>query len=137
MQVSANVQCRFEHPAFGQSGRWFGVCDSGVASGRGYGLIINKRGDTVEFIGETQKGLASGSGGMIIQRYGQVGATYYEGGFKNGLPDGVVRIEEPGQLPRTRLYRAGADIGKGDANRLQSLNFAFNSIASASASMTP
>lgn len=135
MQVSANEQCRFEHPGFGQSGRWFGECDDGVAKGRGYGLIINGRGDTVEFIGETEKGLASGSGGMIIQRHGQVGATYYEGGFKNGLPDGVVRIEEPGQLPRTRLYRAGTDIGKGDANRLQSLNFAFNSITSAS--MTP
>ncbi len=71
--------------------------------GRGYGLIMNDRGDTVEFIGETQKGLASGAGGMIVHRRGQVGATYYEGGFKNGLPDGVVRVEEPGQLPRTRL----------------------------------
>ncbi len=129
MQISANEQCRFEHPGFDQSGRWFGACENGVASGRGYGLIMNKRGDTIEFIGDTQKGLASGTGGMIIQRHGQIGASYYEGGFKNGLPDGVVRIEEPGQLPRTRLYRAGTDIGKGDAARLQGLNFALNSIA--------
>jgi hypothetical protein len=63
---------------------------------------------------------------MIVQRKGQVGATYYEGGFRDGLPDGIVRIEEPGQLPRTRLYKAGADIGKGDAARLQSLNFSLN-----------
>ena len=50
-----------------------------------------------------------------------------EGEFKNGLPDGVVRIEEPGQLPRTRLYKAGVDVGKGDAAKLQSLSFAVNS----------
>ena len=131
MQVSANEQCRFDYPGFGSNGRWYGVCDNGMASGRGYGLIINERGDTVEFIGETLNGLASGSGGMIIQRRGQVGATYYEGGFKNGLPDGMVRIEEPGQLPRTRLFRAGADVGKGDEGRLQGLKFAFNSLAPA------
>ena len=129
MQVSAEVQCRFEHPSFGSSGRWYGICEDGVASGRGYGLIMNKRGDTVEFIGEAEKGLASGAGGMIVHRRGRVGATYYEGGFKNGLPDGVVRIEEPGQSPKTRLYKAGADIGKGDSARWQSLNFALNSVA--------
>lgn len=129
MQVSADEQCRFEHPAFGASGRWYGICDNGVASGRGYGLIMNKRGDTLEFIGDTHKGLASGFGGMIIQRRGKVGARYYEGEFKHGVPDGVVRIEEPGQVPKTRLYKAGTDIGKGDEARLQSLNFALNSIA--------
>ena len=135
MQVSVSEQCRFKYPGFGQGGRWYGICEDGVASGRGYGLIINTRGDTVEFIGETKMGLPSGAGGMIVQRNGQVGATYYEGGFKNGLPDGVVRIEEPGQIPRTRLYRAGADIGKGDAARLQSLNFALNSVIAGS--LTP
>jgi len=135
MQVSANEQCRFENPGFGASGRWYGTCSNGVASGRGYGLIMNARGDSLEFIGDAQKGLASGAGGMIIQRRGQIGATYYEGGFKNGVPDGVVRIEEPGQIPRTRLYKAGVDIGKGDAASLQSLNFAMNSVASGS--LTP
>jgi len=129
MQVSANEQCLFEHPGSGQSGRWYGMCENGVASGRGYGLIMNKRGDTVEYIGESQKGMASGTGGMIIQRFGQIGATYYEGGFKDGLPNGVVLVEEPGQLPRTRLYKDGTDIGKGDVASLKSLNFALNSIA--------
>jgi hypothetical protein len=95
---------------------------------------MNDRGDTLEFIGDAQKGLASGAGGMIIQRRGQVGATYYEGGFKNGVPDGIVRIEEPGQAPRTRLYKAGADVGRGDAARLKSLNFALNSISTGPAS---
>jgi hypothetical protein len=129
MQVSVDQQCHFSHPGFGQAGRWYGVCANGVASGRGYGLIMNERGDTVEFIGDAKKGLASGSGGMIIQRNGQVGATYYEGGFKNGLPDGVVRIEKAGQAPKLRQYKAGTDIGKGNVSSLQSLNFALNSAA--------
>ncbi len=82
MQVSASDHCLFEYPGFGRNGRWYGVCENGAASGRGYGLIMNDRGDTVEFIGDAQKGLASGAGGMIIQRRGQVGASYYEGGFQ-------------------------------------------------------
>jgi hypothetical protein len=126
MQISVDRQCLFTHPGFGQDGRWYGACDNGVASGRGYGLIMNARGDTVEYIGDAQKGLASGSGGMIIQRNGQIGAIYYEGGFKNGLPDGVVRVETAGELPKLRQYKNGADIGKGDAASLQSLNFASN-----------
>jgi hypothetical protein len=64
---------------------------------------------------------------MIIQRRGQIGATYYEGSFKNGLPDGVVRVESAGQSPKLRQYKAGADVGKGNAAKLTSLNFASNS----------
>ncbi len=135
MQVSANEQCHFSYPDFGREGRWYGVCDHGAATGKGYGLVINERGDTVEYIGEARKGRASGAGGMIVQRRGQVGATYYEGGFKDGLPDGVVLVEEPGQMPRTRLFRDGTDVGKGDTARLQSLSFAFS--AAPTGSLTP
>jgi hypothetical protein len=130
MQVGANQACRFNYPGFEGAGRWYGFCENGVASGRGYGLVMNARGDTVEFIGETRKGVASGSGGMIVQRRGQIGATYYEGAFRDGLPDGVVLVEEPGQMPRTRLYKGGADVGKGDAARLQGLSFAFSDAGS-------
>lgn len=137
MQVSADRQCRFSYPGFAQEGRWFGVCDNGAASGRGYGLVMNARGDTVEFIGDAQHGVASGSGGMIIQRNGQVSATYYEGDFKNGLPDGVVRVEKAGQSPKLRQYKAGADVGKGNASKLRSLNFASGSAAAASGYVTP
>jgi hypothetical protein len=127
MQVNVEMQCRFAHPDFGQTGRWYGVCDNGLASGRGYGLIMDQRGNTVEFIGDAENGLAAGSGGMIIQRNGQIGATYYEGGFKDGLPDGVVRVEKAGEAPKLRQFKTGTDIGKGNANRLQSLSFASNS----------
>jgi hypothetical protein len=129
MQVSANQQCQFNHPDFVQSGRWYGVCEDGLASGRGYGLIMSDRGDTLEFIGDAEAGLASGSGGMIKQRKGQLGATYFEGGFKKGLPDGVVRVEQPGQSPKLRQYKTGIDVGKGSASKLKTLNFASSTSA--------
>ena len=81
----------------------------------------------MEYIGDAQKGLASGSGGMIIQRKGQIGATYYEGGFKDGLPDGVLRVEKAGEASKLRQFRAGVDIGKGNGTSLQKLNFASGS----------
>ena len=127
MQVTADQECKFSHPDFSQQGKWYGVCEDGLASGRGYGLIMNPRGDTGEFIGDAKSGLASGSGGMIMQRKNQLGATYFEGSFKKGLPDGVVRVEAPGQAPKLRQYKAGTDIGKGNASKLKSLDFAFNS----------
>ena len=130
MQVKLDQQCHFSHPKFSQAGRWYGLCADGVASGRGYGLIVTERGDTLEFIGDARKGLAWGSGGMIIQQNGQIGATYYEGDFKNGLPDGVVRVEKAGELPKFRQFKAGVDIGKGSASGLQGLKFAFNSAGS-------
>jgi hypothetical protein len=124
MQVSTDRRCEFKHPEFNQPGRWYGVCEDGLATGRGYGLIMSQRGDTLEFIGDAEAGLASGSGGMIMQRNGQLGATYYEGEFRQGLPDGVVRVEQPGQLPKLRHYNAGTDVGKGSASRLKRLDFA-------------
>jgi hypothetical protein len=123
MQVNTEQQCQFSHPEFSQVGRWFGVCANGLATGRGYGLVLTQRGDSVEFIGDAQNGLASGSGGMIIQRRGQLGATYFEGAFKAGLPDGVVLVEKAGTQPKLRQYRAGTDVGKGSAANLQGLSF--------------
>jgi hypothetical protein len=127
MQVSVERRCRFLHPGFQQGGRWYGVCSNGVASGRGYGLIMNDTGDSVEFIGDAQQGMASGSGAMILQRNGQIGAIYYEGGFKDGLPDGVVRVESAGEASKLRQFRAGVDIGKGNGVSLKRLNFASGS----------
>ena len=84
---------------------------------------MSSRGDTLEFIGDAEAGLASGSGGMILQRKNQLGATYYEGGFKEGVPDGVVQVEQPGQLPKLRQYKTGTDVGKGSASKLTPLKF--------------
>jgi hypothetical protein len=86
--------------------------------------VINEQGDTLEFVGTARNGLASGSGGMIIQRSRQLGAIYYEGEFSNGLPDGIVRIEQAGLAPRLRTFKAGVDVGKAKSTKLQSLKFA-------------
>ncbi len=123
MTVSVDQRCQFRHPEFSGAGRWYGVCTDGWASGRGYGLVSNSRGDTLEFLGYTESGQASGSGGMIISRRGQLGATYYEGTFRNGLPNGIVRVEKPGATPVLREFRAGQDIGKGQAGQLKKLSF--------------
>jgi len=123
MTVSVEGYCTFHHPEFRQSGRWYGVCDNGMASGRGYGLIGGGRGEALEFLGYAKAGMASGSGGMILKRPGQLGATYYEGSFRQGQPDGIVRVEKPGMSPALRQYRAGTDIGKGNPSQLQKLSF--------------
>ena len=123
MVVQAGERCRFNHPGFGQNGRWFGVCNNGIATGRGYGLVSNERGDIVEYLGEVRQGLASGSGGMIMNRYGQMSVSYYEGSFRNGLPHGVLRVEKTGQRPAIRTFRDGIDIGKASAGKLKYLSF--------------
>lgn len=126
MRITLEQQCRFTHPDFSRAGRWFGICDDELAAGRGYGLIIAENGDTLEFIGYAARGMASGPGGMIIRQGGQVAATYYEGEFKQGVPDGVVRVETAGALPKVRKFRKGVDIGKANSNGLQRLSFTSN-----------
>jgi len=131
MQVDVPVQCQFRHPDFKRAGRWFGVCDDGEASGRGYGLVMDDKGNTLEYLGDASKGLAVGPGAMILQRNTELGAVYYEGGFKNGRPDGVVRVEMAGQPARLRKYKDGVDVGKGSPSKLQGLELV--SIGSAGA----
>ena len=79
--------------------------------------------NTIEFLGMAEAGFASGVGGMIVRRSNKVGAVYHEGTFREGLPDGVVLVEEPGKKPRVREFRAGSDVGKGDESKLQTLVF--------------
>jgi hypothetical protein len=100
------------------------MCHDGFATGRGYGLIMSETGESIEFLGDAQDGVAQGSGGMIVQHGNQLGATYYEGEFKRGLPDGVVRVETAGEPPRLRRYKNGNDVGKGNISALKSLRFA-------------
>jgi len=123
MTVSVDQHCQFKHPEFDGAGRWYGVCTDGWASGRGYGLVSTKRGTTLEYLGFAEAGQASGQGGMIINGRNQLGATYYEGTFSNGLPDGIVRVEKPGSSPLLREFRAGRDVGKGQAGQLKKLSF--------------
>jgi hypothetical protein len=113
----------FKHPTFGGSGRWYGNCEGGLAAARGYGVIRDASGRYIEYLGMARDGVASGVGGMIVRSADKIGAVYYEGSFNNGLPEGTVMIEEAGQRPRIREFRAGRDVGKGSANELQRLAF--------------
>jgi hypothetical protein len=123
MTVEASRQCEFLHHGFVETGRWYGQCADGRATGKGYGVVSDGVGSSVEFIGNTVDGLASGTGAMIIRPAGHARVTYLEGSFKSGQPDGVVIVEETGKQQMLRAFTAGQDRGKGDANRLQKLSF--------------
>jgi hypothetical protein len=115
--------CRFDFPGVEQSGRWFGPCLDGLGSSSGYGLVLDGQGHVIEFVGTAEAGRASGTGAMIVRSPGETGATYFEGSFSQGLPDGVVLVEMPGRKPRVRRFRDGADAGSADADQLQPVQF--------------
>jgi hypothetical protein len=115
--------CVFNHPDFSVSGRWYGSCLNGLANDRGYGVILDDSGNSLEYLGAAKSGSPSGIGGMIERDTKKTGAFYYEGMFNQGLPNGVVRVEEPGGRARVREFRAGKDVGSGSAGQLQSLTF--------------
>jgi hypothetical protein len=115
--------CLFTPPGFTLSGRWYGSCRDGVASDRGYGVVMDSSGNSMEYLGAAMNGMPSGVGGMITRRSDRTGSVYHEGSFKAGLPDGVVRVEDPGGRPRVREFRAGRDVGNGAADQLQTLTF--------------
>jgi len=115
--------CLFRHPGFSISGRWYGSCRDGQAHDRGYGVIRDNSGNSIEYLGTARNGLPSGAGGMISRYASETGAFYFEGGFKGGVPDGVVKVEAPGGKPRIREFRAGKDVGNGAAGELQALTF--------------
>jgi hypothetical protein len=115
--------CLFRHPGFTLAGRWYGDCRNGRAEGRGYGVIVDESGNSVEFLGNARDGVPEGSGGLIARYHHETGAFYFEGTFSAGLPDGVLLVEEPGRKPRTREFRAGKDVGNGASTEVQRLMF--------------
>ena len=86
-------------------------------------MIIDGAGNSVEYLGTAANGLPSGTGGLITRFAGETGAVYVEGAFERGLPDGVVRVEEPGSRARIREFRAGNDVGSGAAEQWNRLTF--------------
>jgi hypothetical protein len=121
LAVSAEENCRFQHPEFSETGTWFGACEDGLADGRGYGLIRDGDKPAVEYLGQSSAGLASGQGAMIVRRNEPM---MFEGEFRRGLPNGVVLVEQSGQEPRFRQFREGQDVGRGDAANWAPVNFA-------------
>jgi len=123
MTIQADDRCEFMHSDFAHEGRWYGQCSAGLATGKGYGVAMNADGASVEYIGDTRDGLASGTGAMIIRPAGQTVSIHFEGKFKQGLPHGVMIVEETGKQQMLREFNTGQDIGKGDARRLQRMSF--------------
>ena len=115
--------CGFRHPGFSVAGRWYGGCENGRAEGRGYGVVMDGAGNSVEYLGSARDGLADGAGGLIARYRNQVGAYYFEGSFRQGQPDGVLQVEEPGRKVRVREFRAGRDVGNGAGGDVQRLAF--------------
>ncbi len=115
--------CEFRHPSFASSGRWYGSCQNGLGSDRGYGIILDDSGNWLEYLGAAKNGIPSGTGGMIEHHAGETGAFYFEGTFRGGLADGIVLVEEPGGRPRIREFREGKDVGSGNVDKLRPLTF--------------
>lgn len=123
LAVSGSSRCQFRHPGLAERGRWYGQCRAGLATGRGYGVVGQADGEVVEYVGEAEEGRANGTGAMIVRRAGAVGSTYYEGRFLDGLPNGQVRVEAPGDAPRWRNFAAGRDEGRAEPGDRNSFGF--------------
>jgi len=123
IDAGAEAECAFLHPALDRPGRWFGACEAGLAAGTGYGLLLDTGGQTVEYLGSARAGLAEGGGAMIQRSPSATGAVYFEGAFSGGVPDGVVRVEEPGRKSRVRTFRAGRDAGAAAPEDFQPIAF--------------
>ena len=115
--------CVYRHPALNEAGAWYGRCRDGLATGNGYGVAADARGNTVEYVGAAAAGLAEGAGAMVFRSPDITGAVYYEGAFRAGQPDGTVLVEKPGRRPEVRRFEAGVDRGRGDAEQLQRVDF--------------
>jgi len=115
--------CRFLHPALDIGGWWYGPCKNGLADGEGYGAAVDERGYSLEYVGSANAGLADGSGAMIFRSPSEPAPVFFEGGFRQGLPHGVVKVEKPGKTPRVRQFRSGRDAGVADADDLRKPSF--------------
>ncbi len=123
ISIEFDRKCQFSHPAMDVPGVWYGSCFDGRAADNGYGLVIDQNGQTIEYVGSAVSGRASGIGAMIFRLPGNIGAIYYEGSFREGVPHGVVQVEEPGRKPVVRNFRDGVDRGSADPATLKRLRF--------------
>jgi hypothetical protein len=122
-EVNASALCQFRHPAATEAGIWYGSCKSGTAEGPGYGLVRADDGREIEYLGNTVQGLAEGLGAMIVRSNESIGAIYYEGRFQQGLPDGIVKLEQPGRKAEIRKFSKGKDAGAADPEQFTPVSF--------------
>ncbi|MEP3889794.1 MAG: hypothetical protein ABJN69_04955 [Hellea sp.] len=116
------TRCAYNHDGAVKIGTWMGVCDGGLASGSGVGVLRNADGTSIEYYGYAQNGRPSGPGYMIHHDADQSYAV--EGNFSAGLANGVMRVSKSGQADVLRNYQAGQDIGA--ASSLEAVSSPFN-----------
>jgi len=114
--------CEFDYPGADEVGVWRGECKRSKAHGRGYGVVLTRGGQLLEYFGDAKGGLAEGQGALISTGAGSP-PVLFEGEFKNGLPDGVLRISEAGKSPRIRNFFQGVEGGRADGRQWQGIAF--------------
>ena len=67
LQGQFDDNCGFTYPGFRDRGRWYGSCRDGRAQGRGYGVIVDGAGNSIEYLGMADSGRPSGTGGMTMR----------------------------------------------------------------------
>src|SRR5690606_14534955 len=110
--------CSFRVAQSASAGRWFGACDEGRASGKGYGIVFDGATELpIEYLGSAASGVPSGVGQLIVTQ--AEGPAVYEGAFAAGQPNGAVLVSLPGKRTVARTYEAGVDKGRADAKLVQ------------------
>lgn len=115
------TSCAYTHTGTAQVGTWLGVCNGGLASGTGVGVLRNADGTSVEYYGYAQNGQPSGPGYMIYHNDAESYAV--EGNFTAGQANGVMRVSKAGQADNLRTYQSGQDVGSAAANSIVSSPF--------------
>jgi hypothetical protein len=109
--------CEFEYPGAAEVGVWRGGCRRGKAHGQGYGVALIRDGQMLEYFGEAKAGLPQGQGALIHPGASGYAPVLYEGEFRKGLADGVLRISEAGKSPRIRQFSQGVESGKAESSQ--------------------
>ena len=107
------TRCGYLHDGHSKQGTWLGVCENGLANGSGVGVLRNADGTSFEYYGYAQNGQPHGKGYLIS--HSPKGSQSMEGSFIAGLPDGIIRLTQPGENGKLRRFESGQDIGSAPA----------------------
>ncbi len=120
---SSRSSCEFSYPGASEAGVWRGECKRGKAQGRGYGVAQMGGGQLLEYFGEAKAGLPQGRGALIHPATAASPPLLYEGEFRKGLANGVLRVSEAGKSPRIRQFSQGVESGRADSKQWQAISY--------------
>jgi len=116
-------RCEFDYPGAEEAGLWRGDCKRGKANGRGYGVVRTPAGQLLEYFGDAKAGLAEGQGALISPAAVGSPPVLFEGDFKKGLADGVLRVTEAGKSPRIRTFSQGVEGGRAEGTQWRAIAY--------------